>query len=553
MKNIARKQRVLAIGLDGYEESVERQLIAAGELPAMARLREKSARFLLDHGASQRIGLTWEHFATGLSPERASRWAAVHFDPATYEVWQEGTRLAPFAAQLKSRVVVYDTPYFDLNYAPQVFGLVNWGAHDPGIPLTERPEGLLSECESRFGRYPAADWIYGLVWHSAELTKEMGKALVQACDTRACVARWLFGERLPDWDLAIVVASEPHSAIEGFWHGIDKTHPLHSLPSAGPARDGLIAVYRAVDRLVGELVTNFPDAAVMVFSMGGMGPNRSDVPSMVLLPELMYRYAFGRSFYRQPRAWTGDSPDGMLDAQGTWADAVNTNFPTPFPERMRRFPGTVRKTLRRLIRQPEPEESYLHLSINWNPATRYRQYWRSMRAFALPSFYDGRIRINLAGREQKGLVPVSQYTQLCEEIEAMLRACRDPLTGEGVVDHIERRTGCDPRTLNSSESDIVVVWKGTGCAFEHPTLGRVGPVPFRRPGGHTGNFGMAYIANSGLQAGDRGVRSSFDVVPTLIDLIGEDPLPGLSGTSLLPALTDFVAEHIGQRTTSTTS
>ena len=131
----------------------------------------------------------------------------------------------------------------------------------------------------------------------------------------------------------------------------------------------------------------------------------------------------------------------------------------------------------------------------------------------------------------------------------MLRACRDPLTGEGVVDHIERPTGCDPQTLNGSESDIVVVWKGTGCAFEHPTLGRVGPVPFRRPGGHTGNFGMAYILNNGLLTGDRGVRSSFDIAPTVIDLVGEAAPLGLSGTSMLTSGSDDAVDRMADGST----
>ena len=81
---------------------------------------------------------------------------------------------------------------------------------------------------------------------------------------------------------------------------------------------------------------------------------------------------------------------------------------------------------------------------------------------------------------------------------------------------------------------MVVIWKGTFCALEHPSLGRVGPVPFRRTGGHTGRFGLAYLCNTGMEAGDRGVRSSFDVVPTLCELLGETPPDGLSGASLLP-------------------
>ncbi len=40
-------------------------------------------------------------------------------------------------------------------------------------------------------------------------------------------------ERLPDWDLFIAVAGEAHGAVEGLWHGIDPSHPLHGHPSAG--------------------------------------------------------------------------------------------------------------------------------------------------------------------------------------------------------------------------------------------------------------------------------------------------------------------------------
>ena len=525
-------QRVLTIGLDGYEQSLERRFIEAGELPVLARLRERSARYLLDHGPAQRSGLAWEHVSTGLSPEGAGRWAALHFDPETYSVWQEGTRLSPFAARLKSRTVVFDAPYFDLAQAPQVQGVVGWGAHDPGIPPAARPDVLLDEFEARFGKYPAKKWIYGFVWASEDRAKKMGEALAQAVDRRAQAARWLLGERLPDWDLALVVVSEPHSALEGLWHGVDPAHPLHQMPSAGPAREGVLAVYRRVDRLVGELEAAFPDAALVIFSMGGMGANHSDTASMVLLPELMYRHASGRSLLKQPDAWAGPATLPLLDEKQDWAAAVRATFPrrvAPHP-----FRTGLERVYRRFLPQSEPaQESYLRRSAGWIPAMIYQPHWRSMRAFALPSFYDGRIRINVLGREARGKVPVSKYESVCDEIEALLIACRDPATGDEIVKCVERVGGSDPLTLGPTESDMVVVWKGTFCALEHPTLGRVGPIPFRRPGGHTGPFGMAYLSNAGLQTGDMGVRSSFDVVPTLIELLGERLPEGLSGTSLL--------------------
>jgi len=146
------RPRVLVIGLDGLEVTFAEQLMAAGEMPALAELRRRAARFRLDHGPAQRTGLAWEHVASGLSPEAGQRWAAVEFDSSTYLAWQEGARFAPWWARIDRRVVVFDTPYVDLRRAPSTRGIVGWGAHDPGTVTAARPRGLLAESERRFGR-----------------------------------------------------------------------------------------------------------------------------------------------------------------------------------------------------------------------------------------------------------------------------------------------------------------------------------------------------------------------------------------------------------------
>ena len=64
--------------------------------------------------------------------------------------------------------------------------------------------------------------------------------------------------------------------------------------------------------------------------------------------------------------------------------------------------------------------------------------------------------------------------------------------------------GRDPRRLGATEADLVFIWTGP-LAFDHPSLGRIGPIPFRRTGGHTGPFGMAYLHGPGIIPGDRGV------------------------------------------------
>jgi hypothetical protein len=131
------------------------------------------------------------------------------------------------------------------------------------------------------------------------------------------------------------------------------------------------------------------------------------------------------------------------------------------------------------------------------------------------------------------MVDPSRYEETCRSLEALLGQCRNPLTGEPAVESIERAATRDPLALSSSESDLLVIWRGVATALEHPRLGLIGPVPLRRTGGHTGRHGVAYLAAPGLAPGDRGVRSSFDVVPAIVELLGCPPLPGLSGTSLL--------------------
>ena len=390
--------------------------------------------------------------------------------------------------------------------------------------------------------------MYDVVWPSTERTRTMGNALVQSAEVRARAARWLFQERCPDWNLAFVVAGEIHSAIENFWHGVDPGHPLHDLPSASQAGSQLRAVYRATDALVGELMSAFPDATVVVFAMNGMGPNLSDVASMVLLSELLYRQNFGRPLLRVPRRWA-DAPRGlpMTDAEMPWSQAVNTfiqQFPAPLDMMRRLAAQTLPEGLKKLLRPnhtheaPASKDRVLRLPLDWMPTELYQRHWRTMRYFALPSFYDGRVRINLAGRERNGLVSPGDYESVCDELESLVRACRDTRTGEPVVDRVERCGGSNPLEIGPSECDLVFVWRSAALGLDHPAHGRIGPVPYRRTGGHTGPYGMAFICGSGMAAGEYGVRSSYDVVPTIVELLGEPLPPQLSGCSLLALTKD---------------
>lgn len=526
------KPRVMMIGLDGFELSIAERLIAEGRLPALERVTKASARFLLEHGPAKRTGLAWEHVSSGLSPEDAGRWAATAFDPATYEIRQFPAATEPFPAALDRRCVVFDPPYFDLAKAPKVEGITNWGAHDPGVPLMARPASIIDEMERRFGGYPGRGWIYGFTWPSAARSRKMAEALEQALDVRAAAAEWLFGERLPDWELGIMVVSEFHSSIEAFWHGVDETHPLHELPSAPAARNGVERIYEAADKMIGRLAARFPEAQFVIFSMHGMGPNHADVASMALLPELLYRDCFGSPLMRQG-SWPTTSTGVPIVTSGLgWGAEVSRALPRSM--RFREPGGDLWTRIKgRLPGAPKPDP----LSVDWMPAARYRRYWQDMPAFALPAYYDGQIRINLQGREAKGMVAIEDMPSTLDRIEKLLHECRDVITGEPVVEAIERKAG-PAGELDPTDADLLILWRNAPLGIVHPLLGQIGPLPYRRTGGHTGKAGVAYILGGSVQPGDKGICSSFDVVPTVIEMLGAEPSPELSGHSRLANLSD---------------
>jgi hypothetical protein len=131
------------------------------------------------------------------------------------------------------------------------------------------------------------------------------------------------------------------------------------------------------------------------------------------------------------------------------------------------------------------------------------------------------------------LVEIGNYADECARIETLLMACIDTRTGEPVVESIERTATNDPLSVDATQADMTIIWRGTPVGFVHPDLGTIGPIPLRRTGGHTGGDGVLYMSGGPLEPGDYGRRSAFDVIPTLLALMGETPPTPLSGNSIL--------------------
>lgn len=527
-------RRILAIGLDGFDITFAESLMAEGLLPAMAALRGRATSVELVHGAAKSTGLGWEHVASGLSPKDGGRKSLISFDPKTYVAAQEVTKFTPVFAKLNARMVVVDPPYFDLAKAPEIRGLTNWGAHDPGVDTMSRPGDILAEAKQLFGPYCAKNHIYGFCWPSSEKTKALAEGLARAVRQRADLSLWLLRDRLPDWDLGLVVVAETHSGVEPLWHGNDPAHPLAQAPSAPLAREGLRQIYQETDRLVGRLAAAFPDARLLVFSLHGMGTNDSDVAAMALLPELLYRIAFGKP-YAKPAMPQHVLANGvpMLEENDNWGAVMRRAAPRPAAIAQRNGFMALWDRFQHADRAPGQAIAPPG-NLEWMPSARYQPFWACMKAFALPSYYNGNIRVNLRGRESLGKVSPAAFEGFRDRLSRLLRECRNPLTGEPVVSSVSWLPG-DPLARPAHDPDAIVKWYGVPLGFYHPKIGTIGPYPMMRTGGHTSHRGFAWF-DGFAKPGHLGFRSAFDIVPTLFALLGEQVPQGVSGSVIEPLL-----------------
>lgn len=287
--------RVAAIALDAADVHVVLRLIDRGELPFLRSLRARSARYELRSDPVYRGTSLWEGFLAGR--EDVGHWAGggFVFEPESYGSFQVGALgTVPFYERASGIApIAIDVPH--LSPSGSGVRVCCWGGHVLTSVRGSVPRGLLHEIVEHFGAHPAfrADQLYA--WHRREYVESLGNALAVGARRRIEIAQWL-QQRFGDWNLILVAMSEAHSAGENFGHTLDEAHPLASTSTAALAWQKLVDVYRALDDAVGRFAATLPqDTALLVFALHGMAINDADLPSQVLLPELLYRVQRGRS------------------------------------------------------------------------------------------------------------------------------------------------------------------------------------------------------------------------------------------------------------------
>lgn len=538
---------VIAIGLDSGDPDVCNRWMEQGHLKNLARLRERGTYVPLVNIPFAAAEAGWTTVFTGVRPERTGFWSQIRLreDYGTDYIFAYDYDEYPLFYALGDdfRVAAIDLPQAGLSKHVNGIQVLGYGAHSPQTPRVSEPKDVLPRLIEKYGDHPTYETDHALLWKRGQLAR-LPKGLSKGAGLRGRIcADFLRQER---WDLLLTVFGELHSAGHFLYHISEPDHPFHEPYKniIGKGRNPLLEVADAVDAAIGEIVAAAPeDATFVIFSQEGMAPNNLDLTSMVFLSELLYRHSFpGQYGLGGGRPGENAAPGPMITkplsfgwTRATWSTRHDDNKLRSFIRR--NLLMEFADIMDRVTDGPTVPHNPNNFHPHWMSPLWYSPEWPKMKAFALPSFSDGYLRINLKGRDKEGIVAPEDYEALCDELTQHIMALKDARTGKPVAAEVIRtRTRDNYDDPKLADADLVVRWtEEPADVVDSPTFGRIGPIPHRRSGGHN-EHAFAILAGPGIAAGATLPEAHcLDVPPTILQLMGA-PIPDrLDGKPLLPA------------------
>jgi len=376
------EHKVVALGIDGPNGELFDQWLADGKLPNIAAIAKRGVTVRHSHVKRFRNERCWSVFLTG----RDTPAAGSTFRPADYAYFNQSIQReaeTPFyALGAGKRVCVFDLP---TAISDRVDGIqaLGWGSElNASMPMSQ-PAELMEELIARHGADPKTETGFAVrdqhgeaversfrnpCLYSAEDLDRYRDFLERAVERRTEICLDLLARE--PWDLFLGLFVESHTANHLFWH-LGRPYPIPSPFAVGD--DPLLALFASIDAGIGRIVKALsPETTLVLFTLDDTGPNLLDLPSMGLLPEMLFRWNFpGRAALAAGEAGR-TLPPVRADYRDNWKLDVWA-LRTAEGDRLLLSPSTLEA-------RGDP--------LSWNPASWYRPLWPEMKAFALPSLSD---------------------------------------------------------------------------------------------------------------------------------------------------------------------
>lgn len=434
--------RVLAIVIDAAEPRLVQQMIEHEELPVLKSLMSAGEWKKVLAPADIGSGAVWPTFITGTDPRVHGIHGEWRWHPSEMMLTRyKGRDLTPFwqtLAKNGTTIGILDLPFMPMIGLENGFEISEWAPHDViEGHIQVAPEKVKAIVSKSPPHALVSDRLKTEGPRDLEGLQRLNSACLEGIKVRGRLAQELLRETNPR--LAIISFTEIHRTGHFVWHNeepeseVFATDEFANLP---PLKPDMKALLREVDRQIGSLIETCADANVLVFSLHGMRPA---LGASAFLAPLLIEMGFARL-----SDWRGQS----------WKERALT-----FMAAVKRHSPDV---LKKLYYKSLPQTT-THLLARPTMLPAYD--WKRTRAFSLPTDQHGWVRINLRGREARGIVTPEDYDDLCRELDTKLRALTTN-AGKPLVRKVVRTSHTAEEALASSIPDLVVHW--TNAVFESP-------------------------------------------------------------------------------------
>jgi predicted AlkP superfamily phosphohydrolase/phosphomutase len=500
-------KRLLVIGLDMGDAALIKEWGRQGYLPTLQTIISEGSWGNLETTAQALHTSSWPTLFTGTLPGKhgvyypyqpcPAQQLARHIGPDQYGE-------LPFWKTLDDagkRCVILDAPEtFPITgfRGVQIFEWGTWAWYWKRMAI---PCEIGRELNERFGRHPLKLEAKRLGLGMPKLD-DLREQLIASAAEKANIAKWLMESQR--WDLFLIVFAELHPAGHYLWPR-NTPAPCKSMSAKDSLAD-LLSIYSAVDAAIGEILNECGEAAVMVTSGDGVGPNHC---GWHLLPQVLSRSGF-----------------------------------TAVPSHTGNFTGGSRRPLLSRLRNavPPPLRSAISARLPWQLRDRLVAEistadvdWNRTRAFALPTDLEGCIRINLRGREPHGIVePGTEYEEVCSELTEILKQLVNPATGGAAVRHVWRIDELFPGKRRGHLPDLTVVWNDD-MEMRELYSERVGMVREPAVDPRTGtHYPLSFFAARGMRLAREKIDGAHiaDIAPTILNYFGIESPAQMEGQIL---------------------
>jgi predicted AlkP superfamily phosphohydrolase/phosphomutase len=456
-------RKAVVIGLDGADPRLVEAFLDAGDMPALAALRDRGTFLPLRSTLPPVSAPAWATFMTGRAPGGHGVFGFVEEDGEGGFALSSlstirGKKLWEAAAEAGKRTAVLNVPV--TFPPPEVPGLfVSGMLTPPGRPFTNPPEeqARIEEIapayapdidRSLFGDPPA------LLAHLTDLID--ARAVVFEDVLRRCA-----------WDLFVGVFTETDRIQHHFWRD---------------GKDEIREFFRRLDGHLGRLFDAAPDdALVLVMSDHGFTDTDRRFYANAWLREEGYlrlkRVREDKDDYEARRfhAFMGEDVTGGKRKRGIFEKVA----------------GLLGRESRRVID------------------------WSKTKAYLYSASSHG-IEINLAGRQPEGIVTPEEYEPLRRELVERLSSLRHPETGEPVFDRVLTREEAYEGPFVTKAPDIVLAPENDRYRIVTRVDAKRAFRQHRIPQGYHGETGLLFAAGPGVAAGARIEPGIEDVMPTVL-------------------------------------